>query len=90
LNYGTIVGWGTQDLKTVIFLVINVIMGFLAIIAVIGILYGGFQMMTSGGNEDQSAMGKKAISAGVIGLAIIIGAWVIAAFVVQNLVNVTS
>ena len=46
LNFGTLVGWGTQDLKTVIFLVINVIMGFLGIVAVVIILWGGFQWMT--------------------------------------------
>jgi hypothetical protein len=90
LNYGTIVGWGTQDLKTVVFLVINVIMGFLGIIAVVIVLWGGFQWMTAGGNEEQVASGKKTIIAGVVGLAIVIGAWAIAAFVVQNLVDVTT
>jgi len=90
LNYGTIVGWGTQDLKTVVFLVINVIMGFLGIVAVVIILWGGFQWMTAGGNEDQVGSAKKTIIAGVVGLAIVIAAWAIAAFVVQNLVNVTG
>lgn len=90
LNYGTIVGWGTQDLKTIIFLVINVIMGFLGIIAVIIILAGGFKWMTAGGNEEKVAEAKKLIIAGIVGLAIVIGAWAIAAFVVQNLVNVTT
>ena len=90
LNFGTVVGWGTQDLKTVIMLVIYIIMGFLSIIAIIGIVYDGFKIMTAGGNEDQAGGGKKAIAAGVIGLLIILAAWAIAAFVVQNLVNVTS
>lgn len=90
LNFGTIVGWGTQDLKTVIMLVINVIMGFLGIVAVVIILWGGFKWMTAGGNEEQVGESKKLIIAGVIGLAIVIGAWAIAAFVVQQLVTVTT
>lgn len=90
LNYATIVGWGTQDLKTTIMLVINIIMGFLGLLCVIGIVFGGFKMMTAGGNEDQAAGGKQAIVAGVIGLFIVIGAYAIASFVVQSLVNVTT
>lgn len=90
LNFGTIVGWGTQDLKTVIMLVINIIMGFLGIIAVIIVLAGGFKWMTAGGNEEKVAEAKKLIIAGVVGLAIVIGAWAIAAFVVQQLVTVTA
>lgn len=90
LNYATIVGWGTQDLKTTIMLVINVIMGFLGLVAVIIILWGGFKWMTAGGNEDQVGEAKKLIIAGVIGMAVVIGAYAIASFVVQSLVNVTS
>ncbi len=90
LNYATIVGWGTQDLKTTIMLVINIIMGFLGIIAVIIILAGGFKWMTAGGNEEKVAEAKKLIIAGIVGLAIVIGAYAIASFVVQSLVNVTT
>ena len=37
LQYGTIVGWGTQDLRATIMLVINILMGFLGLIAVVGV-----------------------------------------------------
>lgn len=90
LSYSTIIGWGTQDLRTTIMLVINILMGFLGIIAVVGILYGGFRMMTAGGNEEQSAGGRKAIVAGVIGLIIIFAAYAIASFVIQQLANATK
>lgn len=90
LNYGTFSGLGTRDVREVIFLIINVILGFLSIIAIIGVLYGGFQMMTAGGNEDKTSSGKAAVVAGVVGLAIIFTAWAITAFVVRSLVNVTG
>ena len=90
LSYATIVGWGTQDLRSTIMLVINIIMGFLGIIAVIIVLYGGFKWMTAAGNEEQVAEAKKMIIAGIFGLAIILAAYAIASFVVSSLVNATT
>ena len=90
LSYSTIVGWGTQDLRTTIMLVINILMGFLGIIAVVGIVYGGFKYMTAGGNEEQATGGRKVIAAGVIGLVIIFAAYAIASFTVSSLANATK
>lgn len=90
LGYATIVGWGTQDLRTTIMLVINIIMGFLGIIAIIIVLTGGFKWMTAGGNEEKVAEAKKLIIAGIVGLAIIFAAYSIASFVVQQLATATG
>lgn len=90
LLYATIVGWGTQDLRTTIMLVINILMGFLGIIAVLIVLYGGFKWMTAQGNEEQVGEAKKMIIAGVIGLAVIFMAYAIASFVVQQLAGATG
>lgn len=90
LSYSTIVGWGTQDLRTTIMLVINILIGFLGIVAVVGIVYGGFKYMTAGGNEEQAAGGRKVIAAGVIGLVIIFTAYAIASFTVSSLANATK
>ena len=90
LNYGTYAGLGTKDVREVIFLVINVILGFLSIVAIIIILWGGFKWMTAGGNEDQIGEAKNMIIAGVVGLAVIFTSYAIAAFVIRSLVNVTT
>ena len=70
--------------------VIRIALGFLGIIAVIIILLGGFKWMTAGGNEDKVGEAKKLITAGVIGLVIIISAFAIATFVLDSLITATS
>ncbi|MDP3995624.1 MAG: pilin, partial [bacterium] len=95
-NYGlssafTRVGLGQDDdLKGSIANIINIVLGFLGIIAVIIVLAGGFKIMTAAGDEDKVSSGKQIITAGVIGLAVILAAWGIAEFVVGNLVSATT
>ena len=89
LNYGTIIGLGTKDIREVVMVIIRVIMSFLGIVALILILYGGFVWMTAGGNEDKVAQAKRIIVAGFIGLIIILTAFALATFVVNSLVNTT-
>jgi len=81
---------GNADLKTTIAQTIRVIIGFLGIIAVVIILIGGFKWMTAGGNEDKVGEAKKLLVAGLIGLVIILMAYAIAAFVLNQLVTATS
>lgn len=78
----------TSDIRVVITRIINVAMGFLGIVAVLIILWGGFTWMTAGGNEEKVGEAKKIITAGIIGLIIVISSYAIARFVVQSLVNV--
>ncbi|MBI2050410.1 MAG: PKD domain-containing protein [Parcubacteria group bacterium] len=95
-NYGLAstfsrVGIGqSNDLKGSIAAIINIVLGFLGVIAVIFIIFGGFRMMTAAGNEDQTASGKQAIIAGVIGLFVIFAAWGIASFVINNFSSATA
>ena len=90
LAYGTITGLGTRDIREVIMTIINVILGFLSIVAIIIVLWGGFKWMTAGGNEDQIGEAKKMIIAGVVGMAVIFASYAVALFVVRSLVNVTA
>lgn len=83
-------GLGQQDLKTGIGKLINVALGFLGIIAVIIILYGGFKWMTAGGNDEKVGEAKRLIIAGIIGLAIILASYAITTFVLQSLIDATT
>ena len=74
IEWGGSTGLGSRDLKATITSVLNVLLGFLGIIAVIVILLGGFKWMTAGGNEDKVGEAKKLIGAGVVGLVIILAA----------------
>jgi len=78
-------GFSSQDLKETIENIIRIILGFLGIITVIIILYGGFIWFSSFGNEDKIAQAKKIISAGVVGLVIVLSAYAIATFVINSL-----
>ena len=83
-------GLGVKDPREIAASIINVILGFLGIVAVIIILLGGFKWMTAGGNEDKVGEAKKLITAGIIGLVIILGAFSIATFVLNQLSAATA
>lgn len=78
-------GFSSQDVKDTIENIVRIIVGFLGIITIIIILVGGFKWMTSAGNEDKIAEAKKLISAGVVGLVVVLAAYAIASFVINSL-----
>ena len=90
IEYGTYTGLGTKDIREGIMSVVNVMLGFLGILAIIIILWGGFRWLTSGGNEEKVGEAKKIITAGIIGLVIIFTAYAIASFVVTQLMTTTG
>ncbi len=84
------IGLQASDPRAVAARIINVALGFLGIIAVVIVLYGGFMWMTAAGNEERISKAKQILTAGVIGLVIIVMAWAIASYVVKTLMNVTN
>jgi TRAP-type C4-dicarboxylate transport system permease small subunit len=85
LNQLNNIDLGRNSLQETISIFINVILGFLGIVAFIIILLGGFKWMTSGGDEDKIGEAKKLMGAGVVGMAIVLAAWAIASFVINQL-----
>ena len=84
-------GWGytvaptnvPTDIEAAIMNVTNYILGFIAIIATLVIIWGGVQYLTAGGNEDTVATAKKTITWGIMGLVICGLAYAIVYVVVQ-------
>ncbi|MFA7087863.1 MAG: hypothetical protein WC146_00790 [Patescibacteria group bacterium] len=81
------IGLSSTDPKVAITRVIKIALSFLAIIAVVIVLFGGFKWMTSMGNEEKASEAKKILGAGVIGLVIILSAWALANFAINTLAN---
>jgi len=81
---------GNQDLRTTIGDLIQVALSLLGVVAVVIILIGGFKWMTAGGNEEKVTEARKLIFSGIIGLAIILSAWAIALFVINQLSSATG
>jgi Type IV secretion system pilin len=90
ISYGADTGLGSTDVRTTVARIIRVALGLLGIVAVAGIVVGGFMYMTAGGNEEKAGQGTKAITAALIGLIIILSAYAIASFVISNLVAATT
>jgi len=74
----------TKSLPEIISNIINIFLGLLGIIATSIILYGGFLWMTSKGNEEQVKKAKMLITNAVIGLAIILSAYIISRFILKK------
>jgi TRAP-type C4-dicarboxylate transport system permease small subunit len=70
--------------------IINVVVSLLGLIAVVLIIIGGFQWMTSGGEEEKIMKAKQLMINGIIGLVIIVLAYAIATFIIGKLVDVVN
>ena len=90
MGYGAYTGLGSRDVRSTVASIINVALGLLGIVAVVIILIGGFTWMTAGGNDEKVAQAKKWIFSGIIGLAIILSAYALASWVIEQLVKATT
>lgn len=89
-NIHSTTGLGERDPRDIAASVIRIVLGFLGIVAVVIILLGGFKWMTAMGGDDKVGEAKKLITAGLIGLIIIIAAFAIATFVLNSLMSATA
>ena len=78
------------ELPTVLGNIIRIVLGFLGVVLLGIVLYGGFLYMTSGGAEDRAKKGKSWITNGIIGLLIILAAYAITSFVIDKLTEATT
>ncbi|MBT7928910.1 hypothetical protein HN682_03220, partial [Candidatus Peregrinibacteria bacterium] len=84
------IGLSGQPLDVTIAKLIRILLGFLGLVAVIIVIYGGYMYMTAAGNEDRIARAKLILRNGVIGLAIILFSFIIVQFVIQKLMQASG
>ncbi len=82
-----ILGDADQDPRKIASRIITLVLGFLSLIAVVIVLFGGFKWMTAAGNEDKVEEAKKILGAGVIGLFIVLAAWGLSSWVIGEIFN---
>lgn len=90
---GTKTGLGTQgdaNLPQKIAAIINIALGFVALIAVIMIIYAGFKWITAGGNEETVKEARGNIRNAVIGIVVIMLSYAIINFVVSQVSDATG
>jgi len=63
---------GDATLREIVLLAINFILGFVGLIAVIMMIYGGFVLLTSSGDEEATSKAKNIILFAIIGIIIIL------------------
>ncbi len=80
----------TADPETVTINVVQWALGFLGLIAVVMIIYGGFTWMTAAGNEERLALAKKVIKYAIGGLLVILLAWALTTFVFGRINSFTT
>ena len=89
-NVQELSGLGNNDPRQMASQVVNIMLGFLGIIAVVIILLGGFKWMTASGDEAKVDEAKKLIGAGIIGLVVVLAAFGVAQFVINALYDATG
>ncbi len=65
--------------------IINTLLIFISVLALIAIIIGGYQYITSGGNAEATAKAKSTITWGIIGLIVAFAAYVIINFIVTTM-----
>lgn len=73
------------DITQLIPAIIKYILGFVGALAVLVIIYSGFLYLTSGGNEKRVTAAKQALTAAIIGLALVFGSYIIVNAVISAL-----
>ncbi|MDO8261287.1 MAG: Ig-like domain-containing protein [Candidatus Magasanikbacteria bacterium] len=89
-NFQAQSGLGNLDIRIVIARVIRYILGFMGIVAVGLIIYGGWLYMTSEGDQGQIDTAKKYIINAAIGMVIVLSSFGIASFILNRLMDASG
>ncbi len=83
-------GFGGSDVRLIIARLIRTVLSLTGIVLIIMLVYGGFLWMLSGGVQEKITKARGMIVNAVIGLIIILSAFVVTQFVIVSLVGATG
>jgi TRAP-type C4-dicarboxylate transport system permease small subunit len=79
--------YGLTNLSDVFHKIINLLLLIVAVAAVVGIIIGGYQYITSAGNPDQASKGRTTVFASLIALVIAGSAYAAVLFIYKNILS---
>src|SRR3989344_2840313 len=85
--FGTYLGLPSTDPRSILSNIIRTILGFLSIIFLLMILYGGLIWMTSGGDDEKVTKARRTLINAIIGIVIILSANSIVTYLVRVLIG---
>ncbi|MBI4272497.1 hypothetical protein HY621_01445 [Candidatus Uhrbacteria bacterium] len=83
-------GIAPQNIPTMVALIIQIFLGFLGINFVIQMIFAGVEWMNAGGDEKKTKSARDRILSSVIGILILVSAYVITNFVLTQLVGTAT
>jgi len=84
-EFGSSAGYSSSSIGSIVSTIISIVLSLLGIIFLALVLFSGFQWMTAGGNESTIDKAKKRLINSVIGLIIVLAAYIITYFIFNNL-----
>lgn len=78
------------SIQVMITRILRTIIGFVGVVVVVMIVYGGFLYMTAGGNTTRIDKAKKILTQSIIGLVIVLSSFAIVQFILSKLVDATG
>ncbi len=90
LSYGQQTGLGGNDIRLTIGNIVKVVLGLLGIVAVLLIIYGGIQYLTSKGDPEKLEKVRKILISAGSGLVIILAAYSLTNFILSKILEATG
>ncbi|MEK7123165.1 MAG: hypothetical protein AAB855_04920 [Patescibacteria group bacterium] len=84
---------GSQAIQSpgvIVFNIIQIVLGFLGIVGVIMMVYAGFLWLTAGGEEEKAKQGRTLLFQALIGTFIVLAAYTITYFVIDQLTKAVT
>ncbi len=79
-----------NDLICLFLSVIRMVLGAIGVFALFMFIYGGFMMLSSGGNAERVQKAKETLVWATLGIVVILGSWVFLSFVLKTTTTITG